>query len=239
MEIINKINKKQQLGKTAPVTVAFLGDSVTQGCFEIFTDENDAIDTVFERKSAYSSRLWEMLSLLYPKSQVNIINSGISGDSAKGGSERVARDVLPYRPDLTVVSYGLNDCGRGAEGLDIYISSLRDIFKRLREADSEIIFLTECTMNDYVHHSVKEPKLAATAKKCAEMEANGNTRMYFDAAKELCREMKVSVCDCYSAWVKMRECGVDTTALLANKVNHPCREMHYYMAVKLLETMFE
>ena len=239
MKIIDIINQKQDFFKHEPATLAFLGDSVTQGCFEIYVDEKGSIDTVFERGNAYSTRLGEMLSLLYPRAQVNIINSGLSGDNAKNGFGRIERDILPYHPDLTVVSYGLNDCCGGPEKLDTYISSLKAIFEKLREAGSEIIFLTECTMNSYVHHSIKEPEISHVAQKCAEREANGYTKLYFDAAKELCKEMGVTVCDCYSAWTKMRNGGVDTTSLLSNKVNHPCREMHYYMAIKLLETMFE
>lgn len=37
----------------------------------------------------------------------------------------------------------------------------------------------------------------------------------------------------------MADGGVDTTELLANKINHPIKEYHYYIAIKLLETMFE
>ena len=32
----------------APVTIAFLGDSVTQGCFECYTTDGGGIDTVFD-----------------------------------------------------------------------------------------------------------------------------------------------------------------------------------------------
>lgn len=238
MEIIKKIYEKRNLSAAAPATIAFLGDSVTQGCFELYSYPSGGVDTVFESTSSYSSRLREMLSLLYPRSQVNIINSGISGDSAKGGLARIERDILTYHPDLTVVSYGLNDCCGGPDKIDIYLSSLREIFEKLRAAGSEIIFLTECTMNDHVHYSVKDPNIVAVAEKCAEREKNGYTKLYFEAAKKLCEEMNVPICDCYNAWVKMKEGGVNTTALLANKVNHPCREMHYYMAIKLLETMF-
>ena len=239
MKVIKKIYEKRHLSKNEPATIAFLGDSVTQGCFELYTYPSGGVDTVFESGSSYSSRLREMLYLLYPRSQVNIINSGISGDSAKGGLARIERDVLQYHPDLTVVSYGLNDCCGGPEKLDDYLESLKAIFEKLREAGSEVIFLTECTMNDHVHYSVKDPAILAVAEKCAQREKDGYTKIYFEAAKKLCAEMGVPVCDCYNTWVKMREGGVDTTGLLANKVNHPCREMHYYMAMKLLETMFE
>jgi hypothetical protein len=38
-------------------------------------------------------------------------------------------------------------------------------------------------------------------------------------------------------WEKLEQAGVDVTELLANKLNHPIREFHYYMAMKLIETM--
>jgi lysophospholipase L1-like esterase len=77
---------------------------------------------------------------------VNIINSGISGDSAIGGAERLERDVLAYNPDLCVVSYGLNDSGRGEEGIEIYKERLESIFSRLADKGIEIIFLSENSM---------------------------------------------------------------------------------------------
>ena len=110
MNITKLLNEKQKsLSGAKPITIAFLGDSVTQGCFECYTTSNTSFDTVFDYKSAYSTRVREILNTLYPTVQVNIINSGISGDSAPNGLKRIERDVLSYNPDLVVVSYGLND----------------------------------------------------------------------------------------------------------------------------------
>lgn len=53
----------------------------------------------------------------------------------------------------------------------------------------------------------------------------------------LCKEYNITVCDLYSVWEKMSSLGVDTTELLANKLNHPIREMHYYIAIKLIEVI--
>ena len=36
----------------------------------------------------------------------------------------------------------------------------------------------------------------------------------------------------------MAQSGMDTTALLANGINHPCREMHGMFAELLYETIF-
>ena len=35
------------------VTIAFLGDSVTQGCFEIYKKENNEIETFFDKRHSY------------------------------------------------------------------------------------------------------------------------------------------------------------------------------------------
>ena len=35
----------------------------------------------------------------------------------------------------------------------------------------------------------------------------------------------------------MAQIGINVTELLANKLNHPIREFHYYIAIKLLETI--
>ena len=52
MKIIELLAKKQNdLYGARPATIAFLGDSVTQGCFELF-ESGRAIDTVFDNKSA-------------------------------------------------------------------------------------------------------------------------------------------------------------------------------------------
>ena len=43
--------------------------------------------------------------------------------------------------------------------------------------------------------------------------------------------------DLHSVWEKMIAAGVDVTELLSNKLNHPIREIHYYMAMKIVEAM--
>ena len=127
MKILQLLKQKQSdLAGCKPITVAFLGDSVTQGCFECYETSPESVETVFEAKSAYSARFKELLNLLYPSVQINIVNSGISGDYASGGFARLERDVLSYSPDLAVVSYGLNDSCNGAEKIGEYTEKRRN-----------------------------------------------------------------------------------------------------------------
>lgn len=240
MKIIQKIaSKSKNLRGEPPVTIAFLGDSVTQGCYECYKTGEKSIETVFERTQAYSTRLAEMFALLYPNVQINVINSGISGDCATKGVERVQRDVLAYNPDLVVVSYGLNDSGEGLDGLDAYETALRNIFAPLKERGTEVIFLTENYMNTTVSPHLQDAYFINLAERLAKRQNDGILKEYFKCAKQVCAEMDIPVCDVYAKWEQMAQGGVNVTELLANKLNHPIRQMHYYIAVKLLETMFE
>lgn len=238
MEIIQKIKAKQaDLQANPAVTIAFLGDSVTQGCFEDRRTGPDSLGTVFDPKHAYSAHLQQLLHFLYPSVQINIINSGISGDNAVRGAERVERDVLRYHPDLVVVSYGLNDAPKGMENLSNYTEALAKIFRQVRDAGIECIFLTENMVNTYTDCNMTDPLLIQTADWLAPFENNGILEAYFKAGKEVAAQHGVKVCDCYAKWRMLAAAGVDTTRLLANKLNHPVREMTWLFAYSLLETM--
>ena len=142
MKVIEKIAKKSQnIYENAPVTIAFLGDSVTQGCFECYFDENGVIQTVFDAKSGYPTRIKEILNTLFPSAQINIINSGISGDNAVNGNDRFERDVASFHPDLVVVAFGLNDSTGGKEKAEQYTTALKSIFE----------FTTEFFVLYYIH----------------------------------------------------------------------------------------
>ena len=55
MEVIKKIAAKNaDIYNVKPVTIAFLGDSVTQGCFEVFYKLDGNIETIFESDKAFS-----------------------------------------------------------------------------------------------------------------------------------------------------------------------------------------
>lgn len=236
MKIVDLLkNKKQDLYGQKPVTIAFLGDSVTQGCFECYLTGETSLQTVFDYKNAYSTRVREILNVLYPEVQINIINSGISGDSTTIGATRIERDILPYHPDLCVVSYGLNDSCVG--DIQNYKSSLDKIFKTLKANDIETIFLTQNAMCDHVSCHLTDKLFKDLAANFSSIQNNGSLKEIFDAAKSVCLENGVTVCDLYPVWEKLFACGVDTTELLANKLNHPIREYHYYIAIKLIETM--
>lgn len=238
MNIIKKmIEKAEDNAHKEGVTIAFLGDSVTQGCFELYKKEGNIVETVFDKRHSYEVYLYEILCTLYPTVPVNIINAGISGDTARSGVERVERDVLRHSPDLTVVCYGLNDCGTEEESLKKYIISLRGIFDKLKTSGCDIIFMTPNMMNTKISVHLQDKDYIDIAKRTAKLQNDGIFDMFIEEAKNLCREYDIPVCDCYAEWKALHRNGVDTTELLANKINHPTREMNKLFAYRLVKTI--
>lgn len=241
MKIIEKLRARQEdIYAAKPITIAFLGDSVTQGCFECISFAENELETIHDYAQAYSTRLREMLALLYPRVQVNIINAGIAGDNAENGLKRLEKDVLQYNPDLVVVSFGLNDAGVGGLAKkDDYVNTIKEILLKIKETGAEAIYLTENYMNTRVSIRLRpSPLLTNIAKSCCVTQNEGHLKVYFEGGKAMCEELGVPVCDIYSAWEYMENGGVDTTNLLSNFLNHPVRKLHYYTAIKLLELMF-
>ena len=70
-------------------------------------------------------------------------------------------------------------------------------------------------------------------------QCDGIMDAYMDAAREVCKENGIVICDCYRKWKLMSESGIETTELLANKINHPSRQMNWLFAAMLIDTILE
>lgn len=236
MKIVDKICKKQADIYAAPaVTIALLGDSVTQGCFECFTTAEDKVDTVFDADCSYGSKLKSMLNLLYPKVTFNVINAGISGQKAKDGLKRLDRDVLPYHPDLVVVAFALNDATEGLAGLKGYEEAMSEIIRKVRAQGAECIVLTPNMMNTSISDQLKEKPLLKFAKTMKDLQESGMLDRYAEKARTIAEKEGAVLCDVYAKWKKMAAAGVNVTDILANKLNHPIRAMHYLTAMMLCD----
>ncbi len=241
MNIINKFNEKaHNLNAAKPVTIAFLGDSVTQGCFELYKTSETGFNTIYDPEYAYHAYLRKILNKLYPNVPLNIINAGIAGQSAIQGHQRLERDVLRFSPDLCVVCFGLNDCGGTSEGaIDTYEKSMRSIFTDLKNAGVEVILLTPNMMCTEVSCHITDELIRNTARASAERQNSGVLERYLEKARAVACELNIPICDCYAKWKCLYENGVDINNLLSNYINHPTREMNYMFALALLETMFK
>ncbi|MBQ2780724.1 MAG: SGNH/GDSL hydrolase family protein [Clostridia bacterium] len=236
MKILEKLRCKTQVpALAAPVKIAFLGDSVTHGCFEVMDRGERGADCLYDQTAVYHARLKRKMDTAFPNRPVSIINAGISGDTAPGGAKRVARDVIAVDPDLTVVCFGLNDVLQPA-GVDGYVAGLRSIFEQLQAAHIDIIFMTPNMMCNYVCDS-DSAWFKEYAPRCTEAQNSGLMDAFMQAARDLCAEMGVTLCDCYKDWKRLESLGADIPFLLSNRVNHPTREMHALFADRLFNTI--
>ena len=215
-----------------PATIACLGDSVTQGCFELFLTGEEKFDAVRMPQYSYCTKLGELLRSVFPDAQLNMINAGISGDYTSRGLERLDRDVLRFSPDLVTVCFGLNDCSIGKSFIDTYSRNLGEIFDCCLASGADVIFLTPNCMNTRVMYEPCEV-FRNIAKKTCEIQNAGGLADFLDAAKRECVKRNIEVCDCYAIWDRMAKAGVDVTSLLSNGINHPTPEMHQIFAYEL------
>ncbi len=227
----DRVSGKLPLAQNGSVNIVFLGDSVTHGCF------SSGYGVVgHDRFASYTMKFHKMLSILFPSTVFNIINSGIGGDSASMGYARLERDVIAYHPDLVVVSFGLND----HSNLEGNLAALGKIFDRLNLLDIPCVYLSENMMNTSLADDIEQAagRFVDYAKVTAVLQTDGTMDNLFESYMALARSKGVTVCDVYSKWKKLHECGANITMLLANRINHPTRDMHDFTAFSLINTLF-
>ncbi len=237
-KIISKFYDRSGNLRGEPITIAFLGDSVTQGCFELYKFDKDNIETVFDSENSPSYKVRQILSKLFFNVTVNIINAGISGDWAEKGLERMDKSVLEFSPDLVVVGYGLNDCGESDESVKYYGKMMKGIFEKVKKSGAECIYLTPNRMNSRMSpHLLDDPVMKGIAESCQRKQVNGWLDKIVNEGKNVAKSEGVAICDIYEIWNKLEEDGVNTTEMLANYINHPTRDMNWLTAFKIVETI--
>ena len=110
----------QSQAAKAPLRIAFLGDSITDG----YTYPQ------LVRDSLAKSRKIDVLA----------INAGIGGDTMPGMEARLERDVLDHHPDLVTISAGANDAARGVTAQD-YEKAMRAAVDAILARNIKVILL--------------------------------------------------------------------------------------------------
>ena len=226
MKITEKINfDATQLHEYGPINIVILGDSVSHGM--VAPGEIDY-------ETVYWERLRKKILAVRNYTPVNMINVAIGGSSAVRAIPRLDSQVLCHNPDLVIVCFGLNDINGP---LEEYLDSLKVIFSRCQENGLDVVFMTPNMLNTHFAEGTPEQYIEY-AHKTADMQNGGKMDLYIGSAIKLAEEMGVTVCDCYAEWKKLSETE-DVTMLLANRINHPTKEMHELFAQSLFETIFE
>ena len=221
MTIKEKIEmNRQDLEANGAINIVAFGDSITHGGFAIGEVNQEAV---------YHNLLKKKLNSYRSFVPVNVINSGIGGQTAEAALLRFGRDVEIYNPDLVIICFGLNDVNLPLKN---YINALKTIFKKCKDNSFYTIFMTPNMLNTYVADDTPA-EFIKYAEKTAEIQNNGTMDLYMQSACQVAQDMDIIVCDCYSRWKEMHNRGKDVTMLLANRINHPVKEMHNLFADEL------
>ena len=116
-----------------PITIAALGDSLTQGWM---------VDM------GYIDFLEQMLRIKFPECRFKLVNSGIPGDTADSGLYRLTGDVLYYKPDCVFIQYAINDAFSGFTEQQ-FKKNIKGIIEKINEnGNTDIVLITSGYIGD-------------------------------------------------------------------------------------------
>lgn len=85
-------------------------------------------------------------------SPVQIVNSGVGGNTTRNGLARFERDVVRHRPDVVIIQFGINDSAvdvwrvppatESRIKLDEYANNLREMIRTLKDSGTHVILMT-------------------------------------------------------------------------------------------------
>lgn len=108
-------NLRRKLEAGQPVTIGFLGGSITQNA----------------EKEGFVEALRAWIAKKYPGARVRTINAGVPATNSNWGAARVGHDVLGEKPDAVFVEFAVNDGERDSR------ADMERIVRRIRQADPE------------------------------------------------------------------------------------------------------
>ena len=187
------------LSTGTPVTIVALGDSLTQGWMV---------------SKGYIDYLEEMLHIKFPRNKLNLINSGIPGDTADSGLYRMKWDVLRYNPDCVFIQYALNDAFSGFTEQQ-FKRSIKGIIDTVREnGDADIVLITSVYIGDN--------------------DENRRVEGYYHQLEILGQDYRIPVVLTHEYWKKRISEGILFGSLVQYDGVHPTEEGYRLMAEAIM-----
>ena len=186
----------------ADATIVCFGDSITAG---------------YAVRRGFPSFLLESLRQRFPDSKIEMINSGICGDTSQDGLGRLDWAVLSYEPDLVTINFGINDCVL-VLSLEEFEMNLVEMVRRIRAGpDSEILLLSSQPLESPPYDQ--------------------RVLDYYQTVERVAKEMNVGFVDVYGAWMKRVRAGTPLSSLILPGLDHP-NEAGYRIIAEELMSLF-
>ena len=191
---------RSDLEAGADVTIVAYGDSITAG---------------FAVRRGFPSFWKQMLEEKYPEAGLEMINSGISGDTTLDGLSRLDWAALSYEPDLVTINFGINDCVLGL-GLEEFEMNLVEMVRRIRAGPgSEVLLLTSQLLETPPYDRL--------------------VLDYYQAIERVAKEMEVGFVDVHGAWMRRIQLGTPLSSLILSGLDHPNEAGYRIIAEELME----
>ncbi|MDQ1312005.1 MAG: SGNH/GDSL hydrolase family protein [Methanothrix sp.] len=193
---------RRDLESGADATIVCFGDSITAG---------------YAVRRGFPSFLLESLRQRFPDSKIEMINSGICGDTSQDGLGRLDWAVLSYEPDLVTINFGINDCVL-VLSLEEFEMNLVEMVRRIRAGpDSEILLLSSQPLESPPYDQ--------------------RVLDYYQTVERVAKEMNVGFVDVYGAWMKRVQAGMPLDSLILPGLDHP-NEAGYRIIAEELMSLF-
>jgi lysophospholipase L1-like esterase len=190
---------RKDLASGCNVTIAALGDSITAG---------------YAVRRGFPSFWKQMLAEKYPEANIEMINSGISGDTSMDGLARLDFSVLSYEPDLVTINFGINDCVLGL-GLEEFEMNFVEMVRRIRAGpNSEILLLSSQPLETPPYDRL--------------------VLDYYQAVERVAKEMDAGFVDVYGAWMRHVLVGTPLGSLILPGLDHPNEAGYRIIAEELM-----
>jgi len=184
---------------------------------KIYVAFGDSITDGYGVSRGFVSLLALKISAANPGLDLATINTGMSGDTSRGGLYRLGRDVLNHLPDLVTINFGVNDAFSGISP-EQFAGNLRDMVSGIRDAGCDRILLLSC-------ESIPEDW------------AEQQVLPYWDAMQVLAEETSCVYADVHGRWVEELRGGRPESDLIIHGDLHPNEEGHKLIAEAVFEAM--
>jgi acyl-CoA thioesterase-1 len=190
-------------------------DDLKNGCDVTIVAFGDSITAGYAVRRGFPSFWKEMLVRKHPDAKVEMINSGVSGDTTMDGLARLDWSVLSYEPDLVTVNFGINDCVLRLD-LAEFEMNLVEMIRRIRSGPgSEMLLLSSQPLETPPYDRL--------------------VLDYYQAIERVAKEMDVGFVDVYGAWMERVRQGTPLGSLILSGLDHPNEAGYRIIAEELMK----
>lgn len=186
------------------INVVCHGHSVPSGYFK--TPEVDSLQS-------YPNLLRIFLAKEFPHAVINVIVTGIGGESSDRGAARFATDVLNHKPDVITIDYALND---RAIGLVKSRESWEDMIKQAKSHGIKVLLLTPTPDMSTITDGRDDVLL-----------------QHAEQIRQLAQQYNVGLVDSFLAFQNAVDAGEKLEGLMSQS-NHPNAKGHKVIADRLM-----